>query len=173
LTTDAITLGALVFVAAVLQSSVFGGVVILGGTPNLLLVTLVAVALLRGSIVGACAGFLGGLVLDTANLEILGVTSLLLAVAGYWAGRLAETVHAERRHMPYLVVAVVTVLYLLGALALRFFLGQPAPARVVLLETLFQSIALNLILTWPAYALTRRVAPLRAHAPRLPGVSVD
>jgi len=38
-------------------------------------------------------------------------------------------------------------------------LGDPAPARAVLWSTLFQGIALNLILTWPVYALARLVLP--------------
>jgi rod shape-determining protein MreD len=61
----------LVFLAAILEVSVFSDVKILGGVPDLLLVTIVAVALLRGSIAGACLGFFAGLVVDTATLETL------------------------------------------------------------------------------------------------------
>ena len=57
------------------QVAVFSSVTILNGTPDLLLVTIICVALLRGSIVGAAAGFWGGLLLDVANLATLGVTS--------------------------------------------------------------------------------------------------
>lgn len=164
---DALKAALLVFVAAVLQASVFSSVTVLGGIPDLLLVTLVAVALLRGSIVGAAAGFFGGLLIDTATLATLGVTSLLLTTAGYWIGRYGETTGRDRTHAPFLAVAVVTVLYAVGALALRFVLGEPAPARVVLVETLFQGIALNLILTWPVYAACRRLLrPLPRHERR-------
>ena len=52
---------AFVFVAAILQVSVFSDVIVLHGTPDLLLVTIICVALLRGPIVGAVAGFWGGL----------------------------------------------------------------------------------------------------------------
>jgi rod shape-determining protein MreD len=65
---------ALVFVAAILQVSVFSTVTILNGTPDLLLVAIICVALLRGPVVGAAIGFWGGLLVDTANLETLGVT---------------------------------------------------------------------------------------------------
>ena len=153
---DAAKVGAVVFAAAILQASVFSEVTILNGTPDLLLVTLVCVALLRGSVIGAIAGFVGGLLIDTANLGTLGVSSLLLTLAGYWIGRYGETIGRDRSHAPFLAVSVVTFLYAFGALALHFMLGEPAPARVVLLDTLFQGIALNLILTWPVYALVRR-----------------
>lgn len=162
----------IVFLASILQVSVFSDVEILGGTPDLLLVTLVAVALLRGSIAGACAGFFCGLLVDTATLGILGLTSLLLTLVGYWVGRYGETTGHDRTHAPFLSVAVVTFLYALGALALRFVVGEPAPARAVLLDSLFQGIALNLLLTVPVYAVVRRLLPLRtrSRAEEMPAV---
>jgi rod shape-determining protein MreD len=158
---DAAKVAALVFVASVLQVSVFSDIEIFGGSPDLLLVTLVCVALLRGSVTGACAGFFGGFLIDTATLEILGLTSFLLTLVGYWVGRYGETTGRDRTHAPFLSVAVVTILYALGALALRFVVGEPAPARAVLLDSLFQGIALNLLLTLPVYALCRRLLPMR------------
>lgn len=154
---DLVKIAALVFFAAVLQASIFSSVTVLGGTPDLLLVTVAAVALLRGSITGAVAGFCAGLVIDTATLETLGFTSLLLTLVGYWVGRYGETTGRDRSHAPFLSVAVVTFLYALGALALRFVLVEPAPARVVLLETLVQGIALNLVLAAPVFWLVRRL----------------
>jgi rod shape-determining protein MreD len=158
---DGLKAGAIVFVAAILEVSVFSDVHILGGKPDLLLVTVVAVALLRGSVTGACVGFFAGLVVDTATLETLGLSSLLLTLIGYWVGRYGETTGRDRTHAPFVSVAVVTFLYALGGLALRFVLDEPAPARHVLLETLFQGIGLNLLLTWPVYAIVRRVLPAR------------
>jgi rod shape-determining protein MreD len=150
---------ALVFVVAILQVSVFSSVTILNGTPDLLLVAIICIALLRGPVAGAVIGFWGGLLLDTANLATLGVTSLLLTVAGYWIGRYGETTGRDRTHAPFVSVAVITLLYAIGSLAFRYVLGEPAPARAVLWSTLFQSIALNLILTWPMYAVARLALP--------------
>lgn len=149
----------LVFVTAVLQVSVFSNVTILNGTPDLLLVGIICIALLRGPIVGAAIGFWGGLLLDTANLGTLGVTSLLLTVAGYWIGRYGETTGHDRTHAPFVSVAVVTLLYAIGSLAFHFVLGDPAPARTVLWSTLFQGIALNLMLAWPMYRVARLLLP--------------
>ena len=163
---EGIKIASIVFVASILQVSVFSDVRILSGEPDLLLVALVAVSLLRGSIAGACAGFFGGLLIDTATLETLGLSSLLLTLIGYWVGRYGETTGRDRTHAPFLSVAAVTFLYALGGLALRFVLGEPAPARVVLLDTLFQGIALNLLLTLPAYAIVRRLLPPRARVAR-------
>lgn len=157
MTLDALKVTAIVFVAVVLQSSIVSTIEIRGGTPDLVLVTLVAIALLRGAIWGAAAGFAAGLLLDTASLARLGETSLLLTVAGYWIGRYGETTGRDRTHAPVLSVAVVTVLYAVGALALHVMLGDPVDAGRVLVGALIPGIVLNLLLTFPVYALVRRI----------------
>jgi len=153
---DGVKAAALLFVAAIMQVSIFAQVHILGGVPDVLLVMLVAVALLRGAIVGAAGGFFAGLLVDTASLGRLGLTSLVLTIAGYWIGRYGETTGRDRAHAPFLSVAVVTVLYSFGLLLVYFVLGDRAPAGAML-RGLLPSIALNLILTAPVYALVRRV----------------
>jgi rod shape-determining protein MreD len=153
---DGLKAAALLFVAAIMQVSIFSQVHVLGGVPDVLLVTLVAVALLRGAIVGAAGGFFAGLLVDTASLGKLGLTSLVLTVAGYWIGRYGETTGRDRAHAPFLSVAVVTILYAFGLLLVHFVLGERAPAGAML-RGLLPSIALNLILTAPVYALARRL----------------
>ena len=159
-TRDAAKAAGLLFVAAIVQVSILSSVTILHGRPNLLLVVVVAVSLLRGAVFGAVAGFCAGLVADTGVFGVLGFTSLLLTLAGYWTGRYGETTGRDRAHAPLLSVAVVTVLYQFGALILHFMLGQPAPARVVLLDSLVPTVFLNLLLTVPVYELIRRLLPL-------------
>jgi len=154
----------LIFVAAILQVTIFSSVEILGGTPDVVLLTLMSVALLRGSIYGAAAGFAAGLLVDTANPATLGVTSLLLTIAGYWIGRYGETTGRDRAHAPYVSVAVATILVQFGALFLHYMLGDDVSARTVLVGALPAKVGLNLLLTLPVYALTRRVLAI-ASAP--------
>ena len=78
---------AVVFVASMLQVVIVSTLVVGGGSPDLLLVVVVALGLLRGSSAGAVLGFVGGLVVDVVTLGTLGVTSLVLTLAGFWAGR--------------------------------------------------------------------------------------
>ena len=153
---DAVKAAALLFVAAILQVSVFTQVHILGGVPDILLVTLVGIALLRGSVVGALGGFFAGLLVDTATLGTLGLTSLVLTIAGYWIGRYGETTGRDRAHAPFTSVAVVTFLYLFGLVIVHFVLGENAPAGPVA-RGLLPEIGMNLLLTAPVYALVRRL----------------
>ena len=156
MTADIAKGAAVLFVAAILQVTLLSQIDVFHGAPDLVLVTLVSVALLRGTIFGAAAGFGAGLVVDTATLQTLGVTSLLLTIAGYWIGRYGETTGRDRAHAPFLSVAVVTVLYQLGLLVVHFVLGESAPAGAVV-RSLVPAIVLNLILTAPIYAVVRRL----------------
>jgi rod shape-determining protein MreD len=127
-------------------------------TSSIVLIALLAIALLRGSVFGAVAGFGTGLLLDTASLGTLGITSLLMTIAGFWIGRYGETTARDRFHAPFVSVAVVTVLYAFGQLFLQFVLGQPAPAGLVT-HALPGALLVNLLLTLPVYALIRRLFP--------------
>jgi rod shape-determining protein MreD len=162
---DGAKAGALLFFAVVIQLSIMAQVTIVGGHPNLLLVTLVCVALLRGAVFGAIGGFAAGLLVDTGVFGTLGFTALLLTLAGYWTGRNGETTGRDRAHAPALSIAVITVLYQVAALVLRYMLGQNAPGGVVF-EALVPTILLNLVLTFPVYALTRRMLRPRDWVPR-------
>jgi rod shape-determining protein MreD len=172
-TLDPVKAALLLFVAVLVQVSILSAYAPLGGAADIVLVSLVALALLRGALFGAVAGFGAGLLLDTANLGTLGFTSLLLTLAGFWIGRYGETTARDRFHAPFTSVGVVTILYAFGSLALRFVLGDSAPAADVL-AAVPASALLNLVLTLPVYALVRRLFPPqelsdRVHEVRLLG----
>ena len=153
---DGLKAAALLFVAAVAQVSIFAQAHVFGAVPDVLLVSLVALSLLRGSVVGAVGGFFAGLIVDTASLGTLGLTSLVLTLAGYWIGRYGETTGRDRAHAPFLSVAVVTVLYQVGLLVVHFVLGESAPGGAVM-RSLIPAVVLKLILTPPIYAVVRRL----------------
>ncbi len=155
------------FVVAILQVTIVSSIGILGGSPDLVLVTLVAVALTQGSIFGAVTGFWAGLLIDVARLGTLGFTSLLLTLAGFWIGRYGETTGRDRAHAPLLSVGVVTVLYAIGSLVMHFLLREPASAKVALVDELPATIALNLLITFPVFALVKWMFKPAQRAPEV------
>ena len=158
---------ALFFFVTVIQVTIVSSIGILGGSPDLVLVTLVAVSLTQGSIFGAVTGFWAGLLLDVARLGTLGFTSLLLTLAGFWIGRYGETTGRDRAHAPLLSVAVVTVLYAVGSLILHYLLREPASANVALVHVLPGSVLLNLLITFPVFWLVRRLFAPPARRPEV------
>lgn len=149
--------GVLVFVAALLQVTLVASLDLAGGSADVLLLAVLAVALLRGAVVGAVSGFFGGLLVDVMTLDTLGVSALLYSLAGYWTGRYGETTGRDRAHAPFLAVVVITIAIAFAGLGLHALLGEEVSARRALFDALLPGLALNLILAGPMWALSRRV----------------
>lgn len=149
-------LAALVFTAALLQVTLVASLDVAGGAADLLLLTVLSIALLRGPVTGSVAGFGGGILIDVLTLDTLGVWALLYGLAGYWAGRYGETTGRERGYAPLLTVAAGTAAVAFAGYGLHFLLGEAVSARQALLEALLPSLVLNLALGKPVYALCRR-----------------
>ena len=144
--TDNLVVGGIVFVAALLQVTLVATLDVAGGAADVLLLALLSIALLRGAVTGAVAGFFGGLLVDIVTLDTLGVTALLYALAGYWTGRYGETTGRDR------AVAIA-----FAGFGLHFLLGEEVSARRALFETLLPSVVLNLILGGAVFSLCRSV----------------
>ncbi|HYI75475.1 MAG TPA: rod shape-determining protein MreD [Gaiellaceae bacterium] len=148
---------AVVFVAALLQVVIVSSLIVAGGAPDLLLVVVVTLALLRGSVPGALLGFTGGLVVDVVTLGTMGVSSLILTLAGFWAGRYAETTGRDRRLAPLIAVGTITVLAAAFGYFLYYLLDENVVASHALIGALAPAFVLNLALALPVYALVRRI----------------
>ena len=114
---DSAKAAVLLFVAAIMQVSIFAQVArARRHAATLLLVTLVArraparLDRRRGRRASS-----PGCSSTRRRSGTLGLTSLVLTLAGYWIGRYGETTGRDRAHAPFLSVAVVTVLYAFGA----------------------------------------------------------
>jgi rod shape-determining protein MreD len=161
---DALKTAGLLALACVVQVSVLSAIDVADATPDLVLVLLVSVALLRGPLIGAAAGFWAGLVLDTASLETLGLTSLLLTLVGYWSGRFGDATTRSSSQPPLVAVALMTVAASLGGALVHFLLGDTVSLSRLLVDVLLPALALNLLITIPVYRLARRL--FRPQAPR-------
>ena len=148
-------IAATVFVVAILQVSAFSAITIAGAGPAVLLVTLVAIALLRGAITGAIVGFAAGLLVDVATLGTLGLTSLLLTLVGYWAGRYGETTGRGRVHAPLVATVAAAGFMELGGYGLHSMLGEPVAARTILVS-LPATMLWSALLAYPVFSLVRR-----------------
>ena len=74
-----------------------------------------------------------GLIVDVATLGTLGVTSLLLTLAGYWAGRYGETTGRGRAHAPLVATVAATVFVEVGGYVLALACSAtPSTAQSVL-----------------------------------------
>ena len=154
---DSIKAGALMLFAALVQVSLASTIEVAEGHPDVVLVLVIGIALLRGPVFGAVVGFWAGLVLDIASLETLGLTSLLLTLAGYFAGRLGDVTTKSSAHPSLVAVGLGTIGFGIGSAVLHFMLGSTIPAGEFFVGVLLPSLALNLLLAYPLYGLCRRI----------------
>ena len=170
----AVRIAAIVVIAVILQLSFFSYLSILGATPYLVPVVVVALGLLGGGVVGAVCGFAAGLLVDSLLLQTLGVSSLVLLSIGYLAGRYREGFEIRNKLVPALLAGGFTLLGATGFAAIELMLGVDAPVSLLVVREILVQSLLAIGLGFVVYPLLRRVlAPaLIDYAPSEPTPSV-
>jgi rod shape-determining protein MreD len=143
--------------ASILQLTAVSQVSIFGVPADLSPLIVASVGFLTGSVPGAVFGFFFGLFADTALMQTLGVSSLVLTCVGYGAGRVRELRDPAHGLAPVAVGAAATALAAIGLTVLQFLLGVEAPVSMQVVRQILMTIVLNTLLALPVYALIRRV----------------
>ncbi|MCD0452866.1 rod shape-determining protein MreD [Actinocorallia sp. API 0066] len=152
----------IIVVAIVVQVTAANRLPLPGGvTPDLVLLTVVALALFSGERVGMVAGFCAGLAVDIAPPadHTIGRYALVYCLIGYGCGLL----RADVQRSPLLPFVMVGVGALLGNLAyalVGMMLGDPrtswaAVSRMVPLAVLYDVLASPFVV-WAVLRLSRR-----------------
>jgi len=127
-----VTLGRLVVAvlavvgAVLLQVTLLSRLGLPGATPDLVLVVVLAFGAVRGPTTGAGVGFAAGLLVDLIppSLGYFGLTALLLAIAGYLMGVVAERTGGVVA-ISLITVALISVGLVFGRAAIGTLLGDP------------------------------------------------
>ncbi len=151
---------ALMASAVVLQVTVIPRLDIgaLEATPNLVVVMVVAVAILRGVVVGAVVGFAGGLSVELMTPgDTLGVLALAYVVIGAWCGRFASGSEPMGRTLYLIIAAVAAGIVPLWMGAVELLRGD-APALGYLVGQLtVPHLVFSPLVAWPAWWAARRL----------------
>lgn len=161
MTADVLKTALLLTLAAMAQIAIVNAFELVEGRADVALLCIVGVALLRGPVFGACAGFYAGLIVDVGTLGNLGLTSLLLTLAGYWVGRFGQATSREKNQIARVLIAVTlaTIGVAVGTLVVHLLLGESVSVGTIVARAVLPTLALNVLLAVPAYALTRRLLP--------------
>ncbi len=141
--------GVLIQIAVVAQFRLFGVV------PDFIPVLVVSIGLLGGSSVGATTGFVAGFLIDLTLIQTMGVSSLLLTIGGYAAGRLRELYHPVHPLTSSAVGASANVFFTIGFAVLQFSLGQPAPEPLAMLWQILMSAVWGALLAPIVFRVAR------------------
>lgn len=161
---QALICATLILVALIVQQSFLSRLGLPGSTPDLLLVTVIAIALAYGPVVGAVSGFSAGVLLDLAqsNIAVLGVSALIYLAIGFITGAVIDP---RDRTVPILmgIVALSTGASVLVYAAVSALLGseriiwEDLPG-LVLSACLYGLLLAPVVIVFVAW-LVRRITP--------------
>lgn len=150
--------GVLLQLAVISQFRPFGVV------PDIIPVLVVSIGLLGGATAGATTGFVAGFLIDLTLVQTMGVSSLLLTIAGYFAGRLRELYDPVHPLTNSAVGASASVFFSVGFGIMQFSLGQPAPDPLgmlwqVLLSAVYGALMAPIIFRVARWAMLPNLGP--------------
>ncbi|HEV7942597.1 MAG TPA: hypothetical protein VGP17_07325 [Solirubrobacteraceae bacterium] len=149
-------IAALSVVVVFVQIGILSEVTIFGVNIELAPLLAAFVGLLCGSMSGAVAGFAIGLLVDLALVQTMGITSLLLTLVGFWAGRLHEMRDPQGALVPIVVGAGAAGVAFVGYALIEFLLGVDAPVSLQLLRDIVLGIVVDTIVALPFFLIVRR-----------------
>lgn len=162
-----VRLAILAFVTVLLQLMFFAQVPVFGAIADVSPLVVMAVGLLCGSVAGASMGFSIGLLIDTALLQTMGLTSLVLIAVGYYAGRLRDLRDPEGTLTPIALGAAAAAIATIGYGTAQFLLGAEQPLSWALISATLSTIVLDALIALPVVALVRRwLTPVLPEDPR-------
>lgn len=151
-----VRIAALSLAVVFVQIGILSEVTFFGVTIELAPLLAAFVGLLCGSMSGAVAGFAIGLLVDLALVQTMGITSLLLTLVGFWAGRLHEIRDPQGALVPVLIGAGAAGVAFVGYALIEFLLGVDAPVSLQLLRDIVLGIVVDTIVALPFFLLVRR-----------------
>jgi rod shape-determining protein MreD len=115
-----------IFIITILQCTVLDYVKIYNVKPNLMIIFIVAVALLRGNVEGSVIGFILGLLQDAVSGKILGFYSLL----GLYLGLLVGSVNRRLYRENFLVIIFFTFVSSVAYESTVYFLTRVIKGKI-------------------------------------------
>lgn len=106
-----ITVGILIFVCFLLQSSVFSRLDLGGVTPNLLIVLTASFGFMRGEKEGLIIGFICGLLMDIFFAEYMGLYALIYMYIGFFNGKFKKIFYPDDIKLPITLIIFSDLVY--------------------------------------------------------------
>lgn len=139
-----------IIISFLLQTSVFEFLKLADTTPNVMLIFVVCIAMMRGRKEAVPIGFFCGLLIDIFYGNVLGQYALLYIVIGYINGFIHKIYYEDDFILPFAVLAINALVYdlliyfffflLRGRLGFWYFLG-----KLIIPEALYTAIVAILV----------------------------
>ena len=150
-----------IYVFTVLQSTILDYIKIFNIKPNLLIILIIAVALLRGNVEGAVVGFFTGLAQDIASGKVIGYYALLGMYLGLLVGSVNKRLYRENLFVIIFFTFVASIVYESAVFFLSIYLHGHRdlffPFRYIILpEAIYNcifSVFMFILVIWMHYKI--------------------
>lgn len=140
----------------IVQTTIAPVITVLGAKPDIALVAVICVALLKGPAWGAAAGFAIGLLVDVALVQTMGISSFLMTLGGYFSGRYAENLDLSSWFpTTFIVFAASLVVKMMFAL-MMYLIGVEAALSFVMFRIVLPTAVINALLATPVFIISRK-----------------
>ncbi len=107
--------------------------------PQVFLLLTITHGFVFGPVLGEILGFSWGLISDATGIRLFGLNALLLALAGYLAGKLRRRVASERMTAQVIISLVATLYYMIGVSTL-YSIFDESPGRFSVTHFIIEAI---------------------------------
>lgn len=148
-------LAALILVGVMVQVAAISQITVLGASADILPLIVVSIGLLCGPTYGATIGFLIGLVVDTALLQTMGVSSLVYLAIGYGGGKYKDLKDTTATLVPLGAGLAASLAASVGYMMIQFLLGVNSPVSILLVRQIAVTVVLSTALAIPVFLAVR------------------
>ena len=155
----------LLLTASLIQASFLPHFMWRGLGPDLVMLLVISWSLLRGAKEGPIWGFIGGLTLDLLSASPLGLSALLLTIAGASSSRGQKSIYRINILLPLTTAFLASLGYHLALLLSWQIMGRPTAWQEAFLNTVLPTALMNtllMLIIYPSLSwLHRRTGPER------------
>lgn len=141
----------------IIQCSILPYLSVFGVVGNIILPTVIAIALLGKKPYGGVMGVLLGLLQDILFSRFLGINALIYFAIGYILGNIDFHLSRDNLYMPVVLTSFLTIIYNLMYFIIIYFLGKEISVIYFVKNKLIIELVYNGILSIGVYKIVSRV----------------
>lgn len=152
-----ITIGFIIIICFILQSTLFHYLALAGVVPNLLLIVTMSFGLMRGRKEGMLVGFFSGLLIDIFFGTVLGPYALIYMTMGYINGFFHRIYYLEDVLLPMIMISMNDLIYNILIYLIYFLLRNRLDFGEYLITLILPEMLYTILITLFFYKLLVRI----------------
>lgn len=143
----------IVFIAFILQCSVFNHISLGGIVPNILLIITASIGFMRGQNEGMTVGFLCGILVDIFFANIFGFYTLCYVLIGFFNGFFKDIFYPEDIKLPILLITLSEIIFCMLSYVVQFLLRGRLSLGYYFIHIILPELVYTILITLLIYRL--------------------